>query len=130
MAAKKKTSSYSSEDDTRPCKSSGSELRGVIDAVQQGLRAAAAKNPTKFSALANKVRAIMKGDATPVKYNIASPGRSQRTSPSSGGSMGTGGASSQSIRAVASGRRSTSNALSVSPLPLRTREYVICETGS
>ena len=37
VPAKKKTSGYASKDDTRPSRSPDSELRGVINVVQQGL---------------------------------------------------------------------------------------------
>ena len=55
VAAKKKSSAYASEHETRVSRSPDSELREVIYAVQHELRSAAMKNPTKFGALANKV---------------------------------------------------------------------------
>ena len=114
VAAKKKTSGCASEDVTCPSRSPDSELGSVIDAVQQRLRAAAARNPKKSGGLANKVCVILKGDASPVKCTLASPRRSERMSSSSVGNMDTGGTSKDSIRTATSGRKSTSKALSAS----------------
>ena len=73
----------------------------------------ALKSPKKSGALANKVCSLLKGEATPTKYTLASPRRSEQTPPSSGGSMNTNAMSNPSIRTVALDRKSTSKALSV-----------------
>ena len=107
VAAKKNTSGYASEDNTRQSKSPDSELRNIIVAVQQGLQTAATKDPKKSGALANNICTLLKGDAvTLVKYTLATPG----------------GPSDVSIRTVSSGRKSLRRASQARllPRPLRT----------
>ena len=114
-ATKKKSSRYSSEDVTRPNKSPDSVLRSAINAVQRGLQKALAREPKSPDDLANKVRALLKKDASPVKPTPTTPRRSpRRISPRSVESMDTSGVASDSMRTGSSGLRGASKAGSVS----------------
>ena len=113
-AATKKPSGHSSEDDTRPNKSPDSELRSVVNAVQRKLRKARAKEPKKKDDLTNKVCTLLTKDGETGYYTPTKPRRTpRRASPQSTGSMDTSGPAG-SMRMGSSGRKSASNAPSVS----------------
>ena len=104
--ATKKTSWYSSEDDTRPNKSPDSEQRSVVYAVQRGLRKARTVEPKKKDYLANQVCALLTKDGDAEPYTPIKPRPSpRRAPPKSVGSTASGPSGSM---AGSSGRKSAS----------------------